>query len=68
MAYRRSRRTSGRRVSTRAPRRRTTRRRSVRRTSRTQRIVIQVVGGQGGVATSPVTIGMKAASPLRARY
>lgn len=51
-------------------RRYTARRRSTRRGSgsRTARVVIQVVGGAGGVAASPLALGMKAAAPVRARY
>lgn len=49
--------------------RRYTARRSRRRSgSRTARVVIQVVGGAGGVAASPLALGMKAAAPVRARY
>lgn len=49
--------------------RRYTARRSRRRSgSRTARVVIQVVGGAGGVAASPLSLGMKAAAPMRARY
>lgn len=44
------------------------RRRVSRRRSGATRLVIQVVGGPGGVAASPVTLGSKAARPLRARY
>lgn len=43
------------------------RRRSARRVS-SPRIVVQVVGGAGGVAASPVTLGMKASRPVRSRY
>lgn len=51
-------------------RRYTARRRSGRRSGggRTARVVIQVVGGAGGVAASPLALGMKAAAPVRARY
>lgn len=42
------------------------RRRVSRRAS--QRIVIQVVGGPGGVLTSPATLGKKSARPVRARF
>lgn len=48
-------------------RRTTRRRRGVRRAS-SQRIVIQVIGGAGGVATSPVTLGKKGGRPVRSRY
>lgn len=71
MAYRYRRRRTARRSYSRgryAPRtyRRYSRRR--RSTRRQQRIVIQVVGGMGGVAASPVSIGSKAARPVRARF
>ena len=71
MAYRYRRRRTTRRSYSRgryAPRtyRRYSRRR--RSTRRQQRIVIQVVGGMGGVAASPVSIGSKAARPVRARF
>ena len=55
-------------------RRYSTRRRSYGRRRRSyglrqQRIVIQVVGGAGGVATaSPVTIGQKSARVVRRRF
>lgn len=49
--------------------RRGTYRRRRRSTGRAApRIVVQVVGGAGGVAASPVTLGMKASRPLRSRY
>jgi len=76
MAYTRRRRSSyrTRRTSSRRParrsygRRRTSYARRRRSTGRTQRIVIQVIGGPGGVATSPVTLGSKSARPVRARF
>lgn len=43
------------------------RRRGTRRTG-SQRIVIQVIGGAGGVAASPVTLGKKGGRPVRSRY
>lgn len=46
-------------------RRRVSRRRSTRST---QRIVIQVIGGQGGVPASPVTLGQKANRVVRSRF
>jgi len=46
-------------------RRRTTRRRSSRAS---QRIVIQVVGGQGGVPASPITLGQKSRRVVRSRF
>lgn len=70
MAYYRRRRSSrtarGRYSRSTYRRRRTTRRRTPR--ARQQRIVIQVVGGPGGVATSPISIGMKTARPVRRRF
>lgn len=42
--------------------------RRVRSRGRAARIVLQVVGGAGGVAASPAALGMKAAKPVRARY
>ena len=58
---RRSYRSYGRRAFARRRTRRTTR-------ARTPRVVIQVVGGAGGVAASPMSLGMKAAVPVRRRY
>jgi len=46
-------------------RRRTTRRRSARAA---QRIVIQVIGGQGGVPASPITLGQKSRRVVRSRF
>ena len=43
-------------------------RRYPRRRTSAPRIVVQVVGGAGGVAASPVSLGMKAAKPVRSRY
>lgn len=70
MAYRYRRRRTTRRSYARGRYRPTYRRYSRRRrsTRRQQRIVIQVVGGMGGVAASPVSIGSKAARPVRARF
>lgn len=70
MAYRYRRRRTARRSYSRGRYARTYRRYSRRRrsTRRQQRIVIQVVGGMGGVAASPVSIGSKAARPVRARF
>ena len=48
--------------------RRTTRRRRGSRRASSQRIVIQVIGGAGGVAASPVTLGKKGGRPVRSRY
>lgn len=46
-----------------------TRRRAPRRRARsTQRIVIQVIGGQGGVPASPITLGSKAKRVVRSRF
>lgn len=70
MAYRR-RSTSRRRTYRAAPRRRTYRRVARRRTgARTQRLVIQVVGGGIGTgsALAAQTLGKKAAAPVRARF
>ena len=39
-----------------------------RRRTGAQRIIIQVVGGPSGVATSPISIGMKSARPVRRRF
>ena len=72
MAYYRRRRST--RYSSRRTTRYPTRRRSYGRRRRNygrrqQRIVIQVVGGAGGVATaSPVTIGQKSARVVRRRF
>lgn len=72
MAYRRRRtRYSRGRSSYRTPRRRTYRRVSRRRSgARTQRLVIQVVGGGIGTgsAVAGQTLGKKAAMPVRARF
>lgn len=46
------------------PRRRVAR----RRTARTQRIVIQVVGGPSGVLAAPNSLGSKTLRPMRARF
>lgn len=70
MAYRYRRRRTTRYSRSRSyarPRRTYSRRRRTTR-SRQQRIVIQVVGGASGVATSPISIGMKAARPVRRRF
>lgn len=48
--------------------RRPVRRRRRTARARTQKIVIQVVGGPAGVATSPISIGMKSARPVRRRF
>ena len=72
MAYYRRRRSSW--YSSRRTTRYSTRRRSYGRRRRSygrrqQRIVIQVVGGAGGVATaSPVTIGQKSGRVVRRRF
>lgn len=55
-------RSSYRRSSYRTRRRRTTARRS------SQRIVIQVIGGAGGVPASPVTLGQKSRRVVRSRF
>lgn len=50
-------------------RRRVARRgRRVSARGRTARIVVQVVGGPAGVAASPLSLGQKAARPVKARY
>lgn len=68
--YRRGYRSGGNRSRRAYGRRYTASRRSTRRRSggRTARVVIQVVGGAGGVAASPFALGQKAALPVRARY
>ena len=68
--YRRSRPRSRARYSNRARGyTRTRRRRAPRRAARsTQRIVIQVIGGQGGVPASPMTLGSKAKRVVRSRF
>lgn len=74
MAYGRGRRSTRRSNYTRRPARGYARRRAPRRATRRRsggratRIVIQVVGGAGGVGASPLALGMKAAAPVRARY
>lgn len=61
-----SRRPSRSRYSTR--RRPTYRRRRSTGRARSQRVIIQVVGGPSGVAASPVSIGMKSARVVRRRF
>lgn len=71
MAYRRRTRRSTRYSSRRSygrPTRRTYSRRRRTARSRQQRVIIQVVGGPSGVATSPISIGMKSARPVRRRF
>lgn len=69
MAYRRrTRRTYRSRSTSRRPVRRSYSRRRRTTRSRQQRIIIQVVGGPSGVATSPISIGMKSARPVRRRF
>lgn len=74
MAYYRRRRVA-RRGGYRAPRRRysgrssyRTRRRVSRRRTGSQRVVIQVIGGQGGVPVSAVQLGKKSSRVVRRRY
>ena len=72
MAYRRARYSSRGRARSGSYRRsysRTGRRRAARRTrSSQQRIVIQVIGGQGGVPASPMTLGQKSRRVVRSRF